>query len=504
MIIDSRPKRQAKKQVPHSIRKGIAAAIDEIEDPAARRAFIETVAEANGVGASTVYDWWKRERDGTLQARAANEIDAELLRQIMVIFYAHKGDATATYKECKEAGLWTKSVRQFQRDLCQHVDRMIRLAAKCDEEAASLLGRYAWYTVPHRDYEWQIDLVDLCVQVDLGSGPTAHAWAVVVVDKRQGVTRGWALSAGVPTADVVVKALVMGIRGRTELLVRADGTTEEVVLRGAPKVLRPDNGLQLLAEIVVLLMAEARCVVMATDEYRATAKACIERYNREFKRFSLDVFGTTRAPKTLRGLEIFRDPSLVLTAAELEPLVGELVHDHDRAVQRGEKKCPLELYADDSYQGVTIAEDVLAKFQMKQLPKPFAIHRGAVRYRTKRWTADEIEDLRGNSVELWVSEIDPDYVEGRAEGRRFQLSCDLSEDDVEDILESRSDKMAEINELRGVAAAHNKATTAQRVEDARTTGDDDAPSEIEDGVVDSDDDLLRSLDQRMREGGESE
>ena len=228
-----------------------------------RAAHIEVVASTQGVGASTVYDWWKREREGTLQPRPTTDPDPELLHQILVTYFEHKGDATATHAACVTAGLWTLSARQMQRFLYEQVDRMIRLAAKCDEEAASLLGRYAWYTVPHRDYEWQIDLVDLCVQVDLGSGAPAHAWAVAIVDKRQGVTRGWALSAGVPTADVVVKALIMAIRGRTELLIRANGTIEEVVLRGAPKVLRPDNGWQLLAEIVVLLMAYAQCVVMA-------------------------------------------------------------------------------------------------------------------------------------------------------------------------------------------------------------------------------------------------
>jgi hypothetical protein len=515
-IIDTRSKAPRKRHLPLRVRKEVAAALDAVADPMTRRTMVRSFAEQLGVGESTVYSWLQKARTGSLSTPRDMPVSSEELDEILTVFYSRKGVARSAWRECVDLGLWSKSERSFYRFLYDEVDRMIRLAASRDELAARLLGRYVTYTVSHRDYEWQIDLVDLCVQVDLGRQPYAHAWAVVVVDKRTGVVRGWALTAGQPTAGAVVNALVMGIRARDETLQHTDGTSTVVRLEGAPVMLRCDNGQQLLADLVVGLMAEAGTIVMPTQEHDPTAKGLIERYNLDVKRFSVDVFGTTRGPKTLRGKELFRDDSLVVTPDELTGLFGELVHTHDRTAKRGEKKSPLELYAEDSYVAPPVDETVLARFHLEQQPRLFTVERGQIRFRNIRWTAQELEELRGRRVEVWTSSIDPDYVEVRAEGRRFQVAPSASQtpEQVEELLESRGAKVAEVNRHRAAGAQHNKNRTAEAIglagprtpcgtDGQHDEGDLSGPDEVDRPdddrpVVSTGADVLADLDAAMR------
>lgn len=505
MLLVTQPKRAAKRQLSVQQKKSIAAAIEQSPEMF-KRDVVRQYARSCGVGESTVYEWWLKYRTGELVERVFEDPALEDLDEILTIFYAHKGVVASACVECKQRGLWNRSERQFHRFLQSEVDRMIRLAAGEDELAARLLGQYVAYTVPHRDYEWQIDLVDLCVQIDIGRQGTAHGWAVVILDKRTGLVRGWCLTAGQPTADAVVAALVMAVRPRTEVLSTERGDID-VTVGGAPNLLRTDNGTQMVADLVTMLMAEVGTVVLPTGEYEPTAKGSIERFNRDAKGFSKNIFGTTRGPKTVRGKNLFQDPSLVLTAEELEGLFGELVHEHDRAVKRGEALSPLAQYAADPHVPFAVPESVLARFQLTAQPRLFRIERGCVRFRNMRWTALEIPELRGDTMEIWVSNVDPSYVEGRAEGWRFVLTPadQLDPDAVEAVLDGRAERVEATVKLKQAGAAHNKATTAAKV--GRDTDEEPTPEprvdastdEAEpDGAVLTTDDLLAHLDSSTR------
>jgi transposase InsO family protein len=479
MLIVTEPKKITKKQLSVAQKREIADAIER-SAPMFKRGLIRQFAASCGVGESTVYEWWLKSRSGELTLRTFEDSAVEHLEDILVALYANKGNVLQTWKECVEAGLWDRSCRQFHRFLQKEVDRMIRLAASEDALAARLLGQYVAYTVPHRDFEWQIDLVDLCVQVDIGRGTTAHGWAVVIIDKRTGLVRGWCLTAGQPTAGAVAAALAMAIRVRTEVLESGNGDVE-VEVGGAPVLLRSDNGTQLLADLVTTLLAEVGTVVQPTAEYDPTAKGAIERFNRDAKRFSINVFGTTRGPKTLRGKELFRDPSLVLSPDELELLFQQMVVEHDRTPKRGETLSPLEQYAADSRVTTRVPESVLAKFHLNRVSEAAKIERGQVRFRNQRWLAPEIPELRGNTLEIWVSDIDPNYVEGRAEGLRFVLlpSTEIDDDTREDVIEGRGERIQIASQLKKAGAEHSKKSTAAAVGRDNADGEDIAgPTDV--------------------------
>jgi len=214
----------------------------------------------------------------------------DLLDRAMELLYSYARDVAATHRALQAEGLYDLTVRRLRQQLTAEVDQLVRRASGMDEHAARKLGTYVSYQVPHRDFEWQIDLVDLCVEVETDHDNTEHAWATVVVDKRTGLTRGWCVTVGQPTAASVAHALVMAIQPRSEMLTHADGSVTEVEVAGAPVVLRSDNGQQLLSDIVVGLMCEAGTVMDPAPLYAHTTQGAIERWNREAKRFSRPLF----------------------------------------------------------------------------------------------------------------------------------------------------------------------------------------------------------------------
>jgi hypothetical protein len=495
MLVDCRlpAAKETRPQLPFNVKQSVGRAVNEAPAGVDRRGLVHRLALQHGVGQSSIYRWAADERAGRLVPRARQELDQEVLDEIMLTYYRHLGDATAAHTDLLRNGVITFGPRRLQQVLTNSVTRLEKAAAGGDEASARLLGTYISYTVPHRDYEWQIDLVDLCINVELADGDVEHVWLVAVVDKRTGLTRGWALTIGQPTADGVVQALVMAIKTRMEPLAMPDGTTKMVRVGGAPLILRCDNGKQLLADLTQLLLCEVGTTCQPADEYLHTAQGQIERWNREAKRFSLKQFGTTRGPKTIRGVEPYRGAYPVMTPAAIEALVRESIHERDRTPQRGRTKSPLALYAHEdtpgAYVGPQPSDAVLASFGMRQVTKPrpkFKVDRGCVRYRHRRWTSKKMAELHTDTVELWESLIDPDYLEVRSEGRRFQVkpNDELDPDEQEDILDDRGETIRRANRYRaeGAHRARQEAEEAQATVGATPTnpapaGDIDDPTE---------------------------
>ena len=423
VLLDCRAPMVVRSHTPLGMKEQVVDSLRGLEGPA-RHQRIQALATALGVGKSTVYRWQTQEAQrGLAKGKRGSNPTEEQRRRILVLWVSTAGDATMAYPLAVAEGVWEGSLRGFQRFIQMSFSDAEKGAVLDEEDARAILAHLR-AVYPWSDWAWQIDIVDSCVDVLDGQGGVASGMAVAIVDARSGVTRGWCATLGTPTAAAVLQALVQAIRGRTEVLISAEGTVREITLRGAPLILRPDNGSQLIAEVVLLLAMFAGTSVIPAWPKCPTGKAFIEQFNRDEKRWAKPLPGSRRGPQRLNGAQPFHRP--VLSAEDYARRFEQWVHERDRQVARGETKCRLELYADNLNPDEPerlVSDEVLARFALQRTRQErFIIRQGRVEYRTKLWTHEALQDLRTSSVELWYSTVDETYVEARVGDQAYQLT----------------------------------------------------------------------------------
>lgn len=231
---------------------------------------------------------------------------------------------------------------------------------------------------------------------------------------------------------------------------------------------RSDNGLEFLSRHMQLLLAESGTWSMPTWVYTPTAKGQIEQWNRDAKRYTATFPGSTRGPEDVRGWAPFEALGPVLDLQEVQLLFAQYIYRRDRTPQRGQKLSPLAKYAQGAKPDSAprlVAEATLARYLMVRETRraEFVVDRNCIRYRGARWTAKEMALVTADTVEVWYSDIDPDYVEVRAAGFSFQVVRDLEidEDEADEMRYERDADVARTNRLRAAGAelAADRATT---------------------------------------------
>jgi putative transposase len=227
---------------------------------------VREAATALNLGERTVWRWLGAE---TLSRRPRARY--EITEADRDAYWDWRGNVAAARRERVAAGAAMPSLRTMHAAFARAMTPAERAAVVDGVEGRRRHEVYLRWAPAARNALWEADHVELAVLV-APPGPArkpCKPWATFFVDGFSRLVMGWALSL-VPTAAVVLAALRQGI------VVDADRGP----FGGVPERLRPDNGLEFVANAIERSCAALGIALDPAPAYQGYSKGKVERVNR--------------------------------------------------------------------------------------------------------------------------------------------------------------------------------------------------------------------------------
>jgi putative transposase len=231
-----------------------------------RTAEVRAAARETGLSERTLWRWLARTDAARQRGRPAYRL-SQFDRDA---YAAAHGNAAAAWRLRTSGSEPVPNLRVFQAAIKRELLPIERAAVADGIDGQRRHTVYLRWNVAGRNDRWEADHVELPILVlpPRGCRPR-HPWVTLCIDAYSRLLMGWSLSL-VPNAATVLTALRMGM-----LIDPARGE-----FGGVPRALRPDRGLEFVADALSQVCAVVGVQLLPAPAYSPHLKGKVERLGR--------------------------------------------------------------------------------------------------------------------------------------------------------------------------------------------------------------------------------
>jgi putative transposase len=231
-----------------------------------RTAEVRAAARETGLSERTLWRWLARPDAARQRGRPAYRLS----QSDRDAYAAAHGNAAAAWRLRASGNEPVPNLRVFQAAIKRELLPIERAAVADGIDGQRRHTVYLRWNVAGRNDRWEADHVELPILVvpPRGARPR-HPWVTLCIDAYSRLLMGWSLSL-VPSAATVLTALRMGML--------IDSARSE--FGGLPRALRPDRGLEFVAEALSQVCAVVGVQLLPAPAYSPHLKGKVERLGR--------------------------------------------------------------------------------------------------------------------------------------------------------------------------------------------------------------------------------
>lgn len=396
------------------------------------------------------------------------------------------GNVMAAHKRLSREGVDVPPGRTFRRRVTEALGTTGIASAKLGAEGVRNAQIYLKVEDKHRNHTWEMDHVELPVQVI----PTGHSTPIkphltIAIDQGTRMPMGYTVTFGRPTAESVRAAIIMGVSGWH--------APNGVFVGGAPILATWDRGLEFLADDITATCHGLRVAPMPVRAYSPHLKPRVEKFNRSIQdELCRHMAGFTNGPKDLRGNGYLEKDAVTekYFLAEFEDWMEYYVLEREHQGLQG--RTPLQAWMDDATLLRTREPHELFA-GMLVATKKHTVTKNGIRFRGVDYVDHDLGKLKGRKVEVRYLQHVHDEIEVFYEGQHYCTAVDptaMTDVDREEHLRRRAE------ERQQLAAIKRRAHVRRR----KVASDAGGLIRLDDGVANLDDlELLSDGDRALEE-----
>ncbi len=333
-------------------------------------------------------------------------------REVIDLYTACNGNATATVAACTERGIPTPGVRAVQKAVNRFVGSTTVASARYGEDGLHLTALAVPRGFDHRNACWALDhtVAPIGVQPLTPGGDVWQPWVTTMRDEHTGLFLVGFASEDQPNSDDSMSTLALGVEG----LLLPDGSRAG----GIPEIVLSDRGGDFLTKAANLGLVGLDVERRVTMPYSPRGNGGAERLQGVWQQMYVSRWpGHTKGArdsyqrkKQMRSL----DPSTLMTFEQFAARFLAMM-DRYNTVHRPKRLgglTPAEAYAADPTP-LRWAEPEVVRLALMTVEEDRTVQRQGIEFRTA-WYSDDVLaglDVVGQRVQVRARRHDPRFVE---------------------------------------------------------------------------------------------